>query len=144
MNMRNQTKGMLVWKFLLNTSRNSSKSEDSALFLSVIWNAAGQAVEWRGQNEREKSKRSPNLGAGLPHLSTLGPVRGQYFEKLEPGIRRGFDVISDALPFGHLWYEKPNDAVDYAKFRSHSHDAVIRVYDAAGLGLSTQSNDKLI
>jgi hypothetical protein len=29
---------------------------------------------------------------------------------------RGVDLISDALPFGRLWYEKPNDAVDYAKF----------------------------
>ena len=48
---------------------------------------------------------------------------------------RGVDLISDALPFGRLWYGGPNaasNAVDYAKFRSRSHDAVIRVYDAAG------------
>ena len=45
---------------------------------------------------------------------------------------RGVDLISDALPFGRLWYTKPDDAVDYAKFCSRSHDAVIRVYDAAG------------
>jgi hypothetical protein len=24
--------------------------------------------------------------------------------------RRGFDLISDALPFGRLWYTKPDDA----------------------------------
>jgi len=42
---------------------------------------------------------------------------------------RGVDLISDALPFGGLWYTKPDDAVEYAKFRSRSHDAVIRVYD---------------
>ena len=32
---------------------------------------------------------------------------------------RGVDLISDALPFGRLWYGEPNavsDAVDYAKF----------------------------
>jgi NAD(P)-dependent dehydrogenase (short-subunit alcohol dehydrogenase family) len=49
--------------------------------------------------------------------------------------RRGFDLISDALPFGRLWYGEPNaisNAVDYAKFYSRSHDAVIRVYGAAG------------
>ena len=60
---------------------------------------------------------------------------------------RGVDLISDALPFGRLWYGEPNEvsnAIDYAKFRSRSHDGVIRVYDAARLGLSTQSNDKLI
>jgi hypothetical protein len=44
----------------------------------------------------------------------------------------GFDLISDALPFGGLWYTEPNDTVEYAKFFSRSHDAVIRVYDDAG------------
>jgi hypothetical protein len=48
---------------------------------------------------------------------------------------RGVDLISDGLPFGRLWYDEPNaisNAIDYAKFYSHSDDAVIRVYDAAG------------
>ncbi len=40
---------------------------------------------------------------------------------------RGVDLISDVLPFGRLWYTKPDDAVEYVKFRSRSHDAVIRV-----------------
>jgi hypothetical protein len=40
-------------------------------------------------------------------------------------------LISDALPFGPLWYTKPDDAVDYAEFFSRSHHAVIRVYDEA-------------
>ena len=47
---------------------------------------------------------------------------------------RGVDLISDVLPFGRLWYGEPNaasNAIDYAKFYSRSHDAVIRVYDAA-------------
>jgi hypothetical protein len=46
--------------------------------------------------------------------------------------KRGVDLISDALPFGGLWYTEVRDAVEYAKFRSRSHDAVIRVYDEAG------------
>jgi hypothetical protein len=44
------------------------------------------------------------------------------------------------LPFGRLWYGEPNaisNAVDYAKFCSRSHDAVIRVYDAAGNVIKT-------
>ena len=48
---------------------------------------------------------------------------------------RGVDLISDSLPFGHLWYDGPeavNNAVGYAKHDSRSHDAVIHVYDAAG------------
>jgi hypothetical protein len=45
--------------------------------------------------------------------------------------KRGVDLVSDALPFYRLWYGQP-DAISYAKFRSRSHDAVIRVYDEAG------------
>ena len=48
---------------------------------------------------------------------------------------RGVNLICDALPFARLWYAGPNatsNVVDYAKFYSRSHDAVIRVYDAAG------------
>jgi hypothetical protein len=52
----------------------------------------------------------------------------------------GVDLISDALPFGRLWYLDPADAVDYAKFRSRSHDAVIRVCDAAGNVIETHQH----
>jgi len=44
-------------------------------------------------------------------------------------------LISDVLPFGRLWYIEANaisNAIGYAKFRSRSHNAVIRVYDKAG------------
>jgi hypothetical protein len=46
--------------------------------------------------------------------------------------KRGVDLISDALPFGRLWYDGPNavaNAIGYAQHYSRSHDAVIRVYD---------------
>ncbi len=46
--------------------------------------------------------------------------------------RRGVDLVSDALPFGRLWYSEPDaisNAIGYAKFYSRSHTAVIRVYD---------------
>jgi hypothetical protein len=52
----------------------------------------------------------------------------------------GIDLISDVLPFGRLWYTKPDDAVDYAKFFSRSHDAVIRVYDDAGNVIETHEH----
>jgi hypothetical protein len=44
--------------------------------------------------------------------------------------RRGFDLISDALPFGRLWYGGPNaisNAIDYAQHRSRSHDAPVSI-----------------
>ena len=49
--------------------------------------------------------------------------------------KRGVDLISDALPFGRLWYDDgPNaasNAIGYASHYNRSHDAVIRVYDDA-------------
>ena len=51
----------------------------------------------------------------------------------------GVDLISDALPFGRLWYAERN-ALDYAKFRSRSHGAVIRVYDDAGNVIETHEH----
>jgi hypothetical protein len=53
---------------------------------------------------------------------------------------RRVDLIFDALPFGRLRCGEPNavsNAIDYAKFRSRSHDAVIRVYDDAGNVIET-------
>jgi len=54
--------------------------------------------------------------------------------------KRGVDLISDAVPFGRLWYTKPDDAIGYAKFRSRSHRAVIRVYDGAGNMIETHEH----
>jgi hypothetical protein len=53
---------------------------------------------------------------------------------------RGFDLVSNALPFGRLWYTKPDDAIEYAKFRTRSHDVVIRVYDEAGNVIETHEH----
>jgi hypothetical protein len=60
-----------------------------------------------------------------PHVYEVRPRKDQ----------RGFDLISDQLPFGRLWYDEPNaasNAIGYASQYSRSHGAVIRVYDEAG------------
>ena len=57
--------------------------------------------------------------------------------------KRGVDLVSDALPFGRLWYGEPDavgNAIGYAKFRSRSHSAVIRVYDDAGNVIETHEH----
>jgi len=51
--------------------------------------------------------------------------------------KRGVDLISEQLPFGRLWYDKPDDAIGYAEHYSRSHDAVIRVYDEAANVIET-------
>jgi hypothetical protein len=48
---------------------------------------------------------------------------------------RGVHLISDALPFGRLWYSGPeatSNAVGYAKCYSRSHDVIVRVFDETG------------
>jgi len=52
--------------------------------------------------------------------------------------KRGVDLISDALPFGRLWYAGP-EAVANA-IGSRSHRAVIRVYAAAGNVIETHEH----
>jgi len=62
----------------------------------------------------------------LRHRCTGGPTKSDF---------------SEALPFGRLWYAEPNaisNAVGYAKFRSRSHNAVIRIYDEAGNVIETE------
>jgi hypothetical protein len=57
--------------------------------------------------------------------------------------KRGIDLISDALPFGRLWYGEPNavsNAIGYAEHYSRSHDAVIHVYDVAGTVIKTHKH----
>ena len=57
--------------------------------------------------------------------------------------RRGVDLISDALPFGRLWYGGPNavnNAIGYASHYSRSHGVVIRVYDDAGNVIETHEH----
>ena len=56
---------------------------------------------------------------------------------------RGFDLISDALPFGRLWYDGAERCQQCNRIRqsySRSHDAVIRVYDEAGNVIETHEH----
>jgi hypothetical protein len=57
--------------------------------------------------------------------------------------KRSVDLISDALPFGRVWYDGPNaasNAIGYAQQYSRSRGAVIRVYDSAGNVIETHEH----
>jgi hypothetical protein len=56
--------------------------------------------------------------------------------------KRGVDLISDALPFGRLWYDTPDHAIGYAMHSSRLHDAVIGVYDSAGNVIEIQKHGR--
>lgn len=57
--------------------------------------------------------------------------------------KRGFRLISDALPFGRLVNGEPNameNAIGYAQFYSRAQSAVIRVYDSTGNLIETHEH----
>ena len=75
----------------------------------------------------------PDAVTSSQHVYVVGPRKD----------KRGVDLISDVLPFGRLWYGEPNaisNEIGYAKHRSRSHDAVIRVYDDAGNVIETHEH----
>jgi hypothetical protein len=71
-------------------------------------------------------------------------IKSVHVYKIRPRAdKRGVNLISDALPFGRLWYGEPDaiaNAIGYAKFFSRSHDAVIRVYDESGNVIQTHEH----
>ena len=57
--------------------------------------------------------------------------------------KRCADLISEVLPFGRLLYGGPNavsNAIGYAQHYRRAHNAVIRVYDAAGNVIETHEH----
>jgi len=81
----------------------------------------------------------------------IQPTAGRYemtssqhaYEVRPRKDKRGVNLISDALPFGRLWYGEPNavsNAIGYAKLYSRSHRAVTRVYDESGNMIETHEH----
>jgi hypothetical protein len=74
----------------------------------------------------------------------MQPMQPTHVYEVRPRKdHRGVDLISDELPFGRLRYREPDAikyAIGYVKFRSRSHDAVIRVFDAAGNAIETHQH----
>jgi len=75
----------------------------------------------------ERHDRRFVIESPMPMQSTM-----HVYEVHPRKDHRGIDLISDALPFGRLWYGEPDNAIGYAMHSSRSHHAVIRVYDDAG------------
>jgi hypothetical protein len=60
----------------------------------------------------------------------ISPEQEMHIYAIRPcNDKHGVDLMSDALPFGRLWYLEVRHAIEYAKHRSRAHDAVIHVYD---------------
>ncbi len=58
--------------------------------------------------------RAPGHASRRVHKTTFPqPTAPAHVYEVRPRKdRRGVDLISDALPFGRLWYDTPDDPVD--------------------------------
>ena len=84
-------------------------------------------------NSRNDSVRPLSREKQLMHIYEVRPRKDH----------RGVDLVSDVLPFGRLWYDglgAVDNAIGYAVHCSRSHDALIRVYDAAGNVIETHEH----
>jgi hypothetical protein len=54
---------------------------------------------------------------------------------------RGYDLISEALPFGTLWCEEAEFAISYAKFYSQLTGCEVHVFNSAGELVETRKSD---
>jgi len=90
-------------------------------------------VEAPSDNVWENGKRRTEIAPA--------PARDVY-EVRPRKDRDGFDLISDRLRRGPIWYAGPDavrNAIAYAKYRSHSqsHRAIIRVFDEFSTAIET-------
>jgi hypothetical protein len=97
------------------------------------------------KNARESRRDSPcRFDHLLGKTTRLLSNQTQHVYEVRPRKdKRGVDLISDALPFGGLWYGEPDaisNAVDYAKFYSRSRKALIRVFDESGTVIETHEH----
>ena len=81
---------------------------------------------------------SGNLGEVKKSIVESGGTAAIVYEVRPRADRRGFDVISDALPFGKLWYQDSEAAISYAQFFSRSKDIEIRIFNESGALIETR------
>jgi hypothetical protein len=92
------------------------------------------------QNKSADFHRRLALCANVAKLYNDAADMTHVYEVRPRKDKRGVDVISQALPFGRLWYDTPDHAVGYAIHSSRSHNAVISVYDATGNVIETHEH----
>ena len=111
-----------------------------ALVIGFVFPTALFEIVLRAKNETLTRWRA----VILPLIERMAPTRPTDVYEIRPRRdKQGVDLISDALPFGRLWYGEPDaisNAIDYAKSLNRSHDAVIRVYDEAGNMIKTHEH----
>jgi hypothetical protein len=89
---------------------------------------------------------SDKLFGGANNRMGMSSTRAQDVYEIRPrNDRDGFDLISDCLRRGPIWYAGPDavrNAISFAKYtsRSRSRWAIIRVFDDAGNVIQTHEH----
>jgi len=116
---------------------SAAASFTEANFLAKAYSAtshhAGAVAHLAAAHSRATPQSLNCIDSIITHIYEVRPRKG----------RRSVDLISDAPPFGRLWYggaDVISNAIVYAEHRSRSHRAVIRVYDAAGNVIETHEH----
>jgi hypothetical protein len=82
------------------------------------------------------TKRIARLLGDANSRMEMSSTRAQDVYEIRPRKdRNGFDLISDRLRRGPIWYAGPDavrTAVAFARYRSRSRWAIIRVFNEAG------------
>jgi hypothetical protein len=117
------------WRFL--TTKQCNELRGARIYGDLPWR--GETISQHGA----QITASPHRGVlavccqrVLTQNPRLCPRKKCTHEICSRQDRRGVDLISDALPIGRPWYAERSaisNAIDYAKFYSCSHDAVIHV-----------------
>ena len=110
--------------------------------LSSVWRRIKKEIKVRDlQPTKDVKGGSSVTGESKPITrgtgTTAHPKKEQVTTyEIRPRVNgNGCDLISYVLRFGRLWFAGPkaiSNAIQFAKFNSRSHDAVILVYDTAG------------
>jgi hypothetical protein len=79
----------------------------------------------------------------MAHSMRRHKVEAHVYEVRPRKDHRGVDLISDALPFGRLWYGEANaisNAIGYAKFAAAHMMVGFAFYDEAGNVIETHEH----
>src|SRR5215470_15085629 len=101
-----------------------------------------QAMGFKGTGSFRLTERQPDKLRGITNGRKIHRPVEDFYEIRPRQDGDGFDLISDRLRRGPIWYAGPDavrNAVAYAKFRSHprSRQAIIRLLDQSGAVIET-------
>jgi hypothetical protein len=140
--MGSETRGQTLLVCYLPHAQRVKKEPQSCITTATASRITIQPMRSR-DSKPPASRPDAKAGVCISTIRTVSNVRSRVRDARRRKDHRGVDLVSDALSFGRLWYGEPNatsNAIDYAKFYSRSHHAVIRVYDAAGNVIETHEH----